>query len=219
MRNPFVGLVWDRQKSMITAIVVLMFVCILLLATRGCNDQAPPQGTTPVPQGSGQPAPSAPQPAHTLVEDLEAIAGYFPGIQVNSATTPRSCVVKKDVLDDHSLADLQTGAKEELKRDGVKVKEVALQDLTIVLSDQGDRFTGFIARVTGTMEDGATPLAATDVYVGDGSWTPQRSAEFARNLRKEIESNPLYSLRAGGGGHRVRLELNVPHHRPVETND
>ena len=215
IRNPFSGLVWDKQKTLISVIVALAIVCILLLVFRGGNKE---QAGTPVPDA--QTPPSATQPAvqPTLVQDLETVAGYFPGMQVNTASVPYTCVVKVDVLNEASRKTIETGAKEELGRDGVKVKEVKLQELTIVLSEAKDRLTGFIARVIGTLEDD-NPLAATDVYVGDGSWTAQRSAEFARQLRQNVESNPLYSLQAGGGGHRVRLEINFPHHRPVENND
>lgn len=207
------GWQWDRQKTMISVIVGLALLCVILLFTRGCGDKSEqqPQGTTPVPQTLSKTTQA------TLVEDLEYVASHFPSLQLNSVSVPYTCVVGVEIMEDESKEDLQSAVKEEMARDGVNLKEVEIHNLTIVLNEQNDRFTGFIVRVTGKKEDDSS-FDMTDVYVGDGTWTTDKSDAFAKDLRRQVEQNPLYSLRAEGGGHRVRLEINIPHSRPVDDD-
>ena len=206
----------ENWKSL-AIIAALILLVVIFLSTRGCgnDDEQPKQSDTQT--TSLPPASSQTTTTPTLVEDLEAIAGYFPGVQLNSASAPFVCTVDIETLDDKTQDDLKAAAIDEMQRDGVKLKEVTLQNLTIVISESGDRFTGFIARATGILEDDSS-LESTDIYIGDGSWTPQRSADFARALRQEVENNPLYGMNASGGGHRVRLIIGVPHHRPVDDD-
>ena len=207
IQNPFQNLNWDRQKTAITVISILALALVISLFTRGGSDDN--AGTTVPPTTAAD---------TTLVEDLEYIGEHFPGFQLNTASAPYVCTADNDILDaaTETNEDLQAAAKDEMARDKKKLKDIKLQELTIVLSEEGDRFTGFVVRATGTLEEGDKTLALTDIVIGDGTWTPERSTDFAKSLREELKKNPLFSLRAGSGGHRVRLNFHVPHHRSVE---
>jgi hypothetical protein len=215
-RNLLSGIQWDGRKTAYTAIGLLVLVLLVLLLRGGGSDSENGNGsnTAPAPSTSTTTTTTTAATDSTLLQDLEYVAGSFPGLQLNTGATPYTCAFNSDILDEGTTTDLQDAVKDEMKRDGITLKEVTLQKLTIVLSPESDRFSGFIVRITGKREDD-TALAETDVFVGDGTWTVERSAEFAKALRAKVEGNPLYSGRATGGGHRVRLGVKIPVHRAV----
>lgn len=215
-RNMFSGIQWDGRKTAYTAIGLLVLTLLILLLRGGGSNEEGSSGTdtAPAPASTTTTDSTTTATDSTLLDNLEYLAGSFPGLQLNTGATPYTCAINVEILDDDSTSDLQEAVKDEMKRDGVTLKEVTLQKLTIVLSPESDRFSGFIVRITGKREDD-TALAETDVFVGDGTWTVERSAEFAKSLRASVEGNPLFSGRASGGGHRVRLGVKVPRHRAV----
>lgn len=213
-RNLFRGIQWDARKTAYTAIGLLVLaILVLLLRSGGSKEDAGSANTAPAPRTTTT-AKTAAATTSTLLQDLEYVAGSFPGLQLNTGATPYTCAFNSDILDEDTATDLKEAVTDEMKRDGIKLKEVTLQKLTIVLNQDSSRFSGFIVRITGKREDN-TELPETDVFVGDGTWTEERSAEFAKALRVSVEGNPLYSGRATGGGHRVRLGVKVPVHRAV----
>ncbi|PIQ76730.1 hypothetical protein COU78_06870 [Candidatus Peregrinibacteria bacterium CG10_big_fil_rev_8_21_14_0_10_49_24] len=212
MQNPFSGIQWNGRKTAGTIITVIVIAALALLMRGGGEEKG--GDTPPVPNTTTTTTTTATATDTTLLQDLEYVAGSFPGLQLNTGATPYTCAFDVQVLDDETTTDIQEAVKDEMKRDGITLKEVTLQKLTIVLNQESNRFSGFIVRITGKRDDD-TALAETDVFVGDGTWTEQRSAEFAKSLRASVEGNPLYSGRATGGGHRVRLGVKVPVHRAV----
>ena len=212
MQNPFSGIQWNGRKTAGTIITVIVIAALALLMRGGGEEKG--GDTPPVPNTTTTTTTTATATDTTLLQDLEYVAGSFPGLQLNTGATPYTCAFDVQVLDDETTTDIQEAVKDVMKRDGITLKEVTLQKLTIVLNQESNRFSGFIVRITGKRDDD-TALAETDVFVGDGTWTEQRSAEFAKSLRASVEGNPLYSGRATGGGHRVRLGVKVPVHRAV----
>lgn len=202
---------WDRQKTVYTVVGGILLLLVGSLFFRGDDEQQAEQ----LP-----PAPAAPvQAVPTLTEDLEAVAQYFPHLRVNESSVPYTVPVDVEAVGTETKSDLEEGVTKVMKTKGVELKELVIESFTILVHEEGDRFSGFLVRFKALNADGDVPLHK-EVWLKD-EWKADASAEFARKLRESVESNPLFTLRSGDGeeSHNVRLRIEVPLERDVQPDN
>ena len=195
---------FSRQRVVVAFVLVAILVVGWILWP---TDEKPSTDNTPTPPNKTMVAPVVP----SLLEDLQFVAERFPHLQLHT----EAFTVAVEVLDEQTVKDLQAGAKEALKYDGIEIDgDVKFERATILLDASSSRIVGFNAVVTGTKQ-GGDPLGKRNVYIEDETRNVEQSAKLAKDLRSEVKKVRIYSPSTAGAGNRVRLKINVPRSRLV----